>query len=67
VSKLPSFPKSDEIPETMRVDADAISNRWLCDGEIRVWKGENQPVLSPGQSQSHERVFAGLSRSTVSR
>jgi glyceraldehyde-3-phosphate dehydrogenase (NADP+) len=47
MSRLPSFPKSTEIPETMRIDADAISNRWLCDGEIRVWKGETQPVLSP--------------------
>jgi glyceraldehyde-3-phosphate dehydrogenase (NADP+) len=44
---LPAFPKFHEVPDTMRIDSDKISRRWLCDGEIRTWDGPSEPVLSP--------------------
>ncbi len=41
------FPAPPEIPESMRVDASKLSMRWLVNGEIRVWNGPGNDVLSP--------------------
>ncbi len=42
-----TFPSVSDLPDSMRVDAEALSRRWFCDGQIRVWDGPTEPVLSP--------------------
>src|SRR5689334_19306812 len=41
------FPKPNEIPPHAALDAAALSQRWLIDGEIRTWKGAAYDVVSP--------------------
>jgi glyceraldehyde-3-phosphate dehydrogenase (NADP+) len=41
------FPTESEIPESMHVDRERWSMRWLVGGEIRTWPGEGADVLSP--------------------
>ena len=41
------FPIEPEIPDTMHVDKDRWSMRWLVGGEVRTWPGEGADVLSP--------------------
>ncbi|MCC6623983.1 MAG: NADP-dependent glyceraldehyde-3-phosphate dehydrogenase [Deltaproteobacteria bacterium] len=57
------FPTRDAIPEAMKIDADAVSRRWLCDGEVRVWQGPSAEVRSPvcvrGDDGALERALVG--------
>lgn len=57
------FPTESEIPDTMRVDHERWSMRWLCGGEIRTWSGPGHEVRSPVCVQKAdgalERVLVG--------
>jgi glyceraldehyde-3-phosphate dehydrogenase (NADP+) len=62
-ASLPRFPTRAEIPESMKVDGERWSMRWLTGGEIRVWEGEGDAVRSPvcvqAEDGSLERVLVG--------
>lgn len=56
------FPAAHEVPSDLRVDAGAVSARWLCDGEVRTWDGPLTEVRSPiceRQGERLERVLIG--------
>jgi glyceraldehyde-3-phosphate dehydrogenase (NADP+) len=41
------FPRATDIPEDLLKDIPCIQTGYLADGEIRVWDGPRQEVLSP--------------------
>ena len=41
------FPRASAIPEALLKDIPCIQTGYLADGEIRVWDGPRQEVLSP--------------------
>ena len=41
------FPRTTDIPQTLLKDIPRIQNGYLVDGEIQVWDGPRQEVLSP--------------------
>src|SRR5210317_2077759 len=41
------FPRATDIPEAHLRDIPCIQTGYLVDGEIRVWNGPRQEVLSP--------------------
>ncbi len=41
------FPRAADIPETLLKDIPCIQTGYLVNGEIRVWEGPRQEVLSP--------------------
>jgi glyceraldehyde-3-phosphate dehydrogenase (NADP+) len=41
------FPRAADIPETLLKDIPCIQTGYLVNGEIRVWEGSRQEVLSP--------------------
>ena len=41
------FPRTADIPETLLKDIPCIQTGYLVNGEIRVWEGPRQEVLSP--------------------
>lgn len=54
------FPNGQQIPSEMRVDSEAISRRWLCNGEVRVWQGPTAEVRSPICVRDGEHVERSL-------
>jgi glyceraldehyde-3-phosphate dehydrogenase (NADP+) len=48
IEKIESiFPRTADIPETLLKDIPCRQTGWLVNGEIRVWDGPRQEVLSP--------------------
>jgi len=41
------FPRTNDIPQTLLKDIPCIQTGYLVNGEIRVWNGPRQEVLSP--------------------
>ncbi len=41
------FPRTTDIPQTVLKDIPCIQTGYLVDGEIQVWDGPRQEVLSP--------------------
>jgi glyceraldehyde-3-phosphate dehydrogenase (NADP+) len=41
------FPRAADIPETLLNGIPCIQTGYLVNGEIRVWEGSRQEVLSP--------------------
>ena len=41
------FPWAADIPEALLKDIPSIQTGYLADGELRVWNGPRQEVLSP--------------------
>ena len=41
------FPTEDAIPDTYRLSSPLEQRQYLCDGEIKLWQGQQQDVVSP--------------------
>jgi len=41
------FPSANDIPDECRILAPIHQRAILINGEMRIWKGETRPVLSP--------------------
>jgi glyceraldehyde-3-phosphate dehydrogenase (NADP+) len=41
------FPRATDIPQTILKGTPCIQTGYLVDGEIRIWDGPRQEVLSP--------------------
>lgn len=41
------FPELEQVPEIHRISRHPMERHYLCDGELREWKGELQEIYSP--------------------
>ena len=41
------FPKEKEIPEDFQLQEPILQNTYLCNGEMKTWKGKTHDVFSP--------------------
>lgn len=55
------FPDEQTIPEEFRLKSPVIQKEYLVNGELRIWNGDMQEVLSP----ICVRTSSGLSQKTV--
>lgn len=64
-SKLANiFPSAAEIPEDYRLDQPIEQREYLVNGELRIWQGELNPVMSPICIQKDGKLTQKLIGST---
>jgi glyceraldehyde-3-phosphate dehydrogenase (NADP+) len=58
------FPEEESIPEEFRLRSSVIQNEYLVNGQLRVWDGPTQEVLSPvwliSSSGLSRKLLAGI-------
>lgn len=56
------FPEASSIPEAYRLDAYLEQREYLIDGELKIWKGDLAPVMSPvwiKEGSGHKQKIIG--------
>lgn len=56
------FPSEESIPETVRLEKPIEQREYLINGELRIWKGDMNPVMSPifiRKGANHEQKVLG--------
>lgn len=56
------FPSEESIPEAVRLDKPIEQREYLINGELRIWKGDMNPVMSPifiRKGANHEQKVLG--------